>query len=613
MAESIQKEDWERFRALGSVPPSIREIVLRSWVRSLDSVGLQGLKRAPLVADEELRAIRRRNVRLLRAAQDAVGRAGYMLDGAGAMLLLCDRAGMVLDAAGDTRIRSRGEENHLHPGGLWDEGAIGTNAIGTALHLGKAVSIAGVEHFCEAIQRWSCAAAPVRDPLTGGILGAVDISAPSDENLRQGAALSVSLAMQIEEALRRLGLQEHQILIDRLLSRRNRGGEELLLLDRYGNRIWASESFGRLAERFDAGQRMIEEFAAGSSAGGEGDPRALAGRMREVLPEADVNLISENGEPLGLMLAFAAPRPRGGAVRAELAAIAETGPTMAAICAEALELVESGVPLLIKGAAGSGKETLARALHGAGPLARLPLAVVDCGLMDAESLRGGAGGLPGAVGGTLAQLAETGGTLVLDELSETPAAVQALLAQALAHLRREAGAPVQFISLSSVPLSERVATGALRADLHFRLSGAILRLPALAERRGDLEQLVKRFSEIYSDRRKGSALRFTPAAMLRLQAHDWPGNLRELRNMIEALSATSFSRLVDVTDLPQGIAHGSGKMREDTLRDRERAEILNAVAQCGGNMTETARRLGISRSTLYLKLEQYGVPRGRRH
>ena len=97
MAESIQKEDWERFRALGSVPPSIREIVLRSWVRSLDSVGLQGLKRAPLVADEELRAIRRRNVRLLRAAQDAVGRAGYMLDGAGAMLLLCDRAGMVLD------------------------------------------------------------------------------------------------------------------------------------------------------------------------------------------------------------------------------------------------------------------------------------------------------------------------------------------------------------------------------------------------------------------------------------------------------------------------------------------------------------------------------------
>ena len=72
-------------------------------------------------------------------------------------------------------------------------------------------------------------------------------------------------------------------------------------------------------------------------------------------------------------------------------------------------------------------------------------------------------------------------------------------------------------------------------------------------------------------------------------------------------------KLVDVTDLPQGIAHGPGKMREDTLRDRERAEILNAVAQCGGNMTETARRLGISRSTLYLKLEQYGVPRGRRH
>ncbi|GAN80119.1 sigma-54-dependent Fis family transcriptional regulator [Acidocella aminolytica] len=612
MAESIQKEDWERFRALGSVPPSIREIVLRSWVRSRDSIGLQRLKRAPLVADEELYAIRLHNARLRRAARDAVGRAGYMLDGAGAMLLLCDRAGMVLDATGDASVRSRGEENHLHPGGRWDEGAIGTNAIGTALHLGKPVSITGVEHFCEAIQRWSCAAAPVRDPITGGILGVVDISAPSDENMRQGAALSVSLAMQIEESLRRLGLQEHQFLLDRLLSRRGRGGEELLLLDRYGNRIWASENFNRVEEHFRVGERMLEELAAIALPGDEGNPCALAGRMREALPEADVSLISENGEAFGLMLTFTAARPRGTTVRGDLAAIAETGPTLAAICAEALDLVKSGVPLLIEGRAGSGKETLARALHGAGPLAKLPLEVVDCSLLEAQGLRGGPGGFAGAVGGTLARLAETGGTLVLDEPAETPTGVQALLVQALAHLHREVGMPIQFISLSSVAMSECLAAGALRADLHFRLSGAILRLPSLAERQDDLRQLVKRFSELYLDRRKGCALRFTPTAMLRLQTYSWPGNLRELRNLIEALSATSFSRLIDVADLPHCIVQGMGKAREDTLRDRERAEILNAVAECAGNMTETARRLGISRSTLYLKLEQYGVPRGRR-
>lgn len=611
MAESIQKADWERFRALGSVPPSIREIVLRSWVRSRDSVGLEGLKRAPSVADEELRSIRSRNARLRQAARDAVGRTGYMLDGAGAMLLLCDRAGMVLDATGDARVRARGEENHLHPGGRWDHGAIGTNAIGTALHLGKPVSIAGVEHFCEEIQRWSCAAAPVRDPITGRILGAVDISAPSDETLRQGAALSVSLAMQIEEALRRLGLQEHRILVDRLLSRRGRSGEEMLLLDRYGNRIWTSENFSRAEERLGLGQRVLEDLAGQADHDNDGDPRALVGLMRAALPDAEVDLISERGEPLGVILSFVAARQRAVA-QTDLAAISATGPALAAICAEAAELVRAGVSLLIEGPAGSGKETLARALHGAGPLAQLPLEVVDCSLLDADGLRGGPGGTTGAVGDILARLAETGGTLVLDEPAETPAAVQALLAQALAHLRRAAGAPVQFISLSSVALAERLAAGALRADLHFRLSGAILRLPALAERRGDLGQLTRRFSTVYSDRRKGSALRFTPGAMLRLQTHDWPGNLRELRNLIEALSATSFSRLIDVKDLPQALAQGQRPGREDTLRDRERAEILNAVAECGGKMTEVARRLGISRSTLYLKLEQYGVPRGRR-
>src|SRR5690606_3050321 len=143
------KEDWERFRALGSVPPSIREVVLRSWVRSRGRKEIETLKRAPSVAQDELRAIRNRNQRLRSAAQTAIRRAGYMLNDAGMMLLLCDRGGVVMEAEGDARILSRGQENHLHPGGHWDEDAIGTNAIGTALHLAKPVTISGVEHFCE--------------------------------------------------------------------------------------------------------------------------------------------------------------------------------------------------------------------------------------------------------------------------------------------------------------------------------------------------------------------------------------------------------------------------------------------------------------------------------
>src|SRR5690606_36656830 len=108
MTESIQKEDWERFRALGSVPPSIREIVFRSWVRSRERGEIGSLNRAPTVAQDELHGIRHRNARLRKAAQNAIRRTGYMLEDAGAMLLLCDRRGVVMDATGDSRILSRG-------------------------------------------------------------------------------------------------------------------------------------------------------------------------------------------------------------------------------------------------------------------------------------------------------------------------------------------------------------------------------------------------------------------------------------------------------------------------------------------------------------------------
>lgn len=134
MAESIRKEDWERYRALGSVPPGIREIVLGSWARSRESREMDSLTRTPLVAQDELFFIREGNARLRSAARTTMRRAGGMIGDSGAILLLCEPGCVVMEAAGDARILSRAEENHLHPGGRWEKSAIGTKAIGTTLH-----------------------------------------------------------------------------------------------------------------------------------------------------------------------------------------------------------------------------------------------------------------------------------------------------------------------------------------------------------------------------------------------------------------------------------------------------------------------------------------------
>lgn len=599
MVGTIRKEDWERFRSSGAVPARISDTVLGSWVRSQEQRGIEGLAHAPSVAADELFAIRDRNARLRQAAQGAIRHMGQALRENGAMLLLTDPQGVVMEAVGDPRVLSRGEENHLFPGGYWHERAIGTNAIGTALHVGQPVTITGAEHFCEAIQRWFCAAAPVRDPRSGEVLGVVDISGPADQAFAPVAAMAVSLALQIEEALRSAGLEEHHRLVEALLARRSFGaGDEVVVFDRYGQEVWVNGAGGLPGGR---GARLR------GLAGGQSDARSIAERMRLALPKAGVDLVEEQGEALGVVVTLRksrsrAPAPSDPAVT--LDQIAAVGPKNAAFCATALERLTAGTSLLVEGAPGTGKETLARALHAASPLAARCFELVDCSRLSADALR--ADPLEGS---GLADMAAVGGTLCLDEPGETPPAVQRPLAHLLADLS-EGPVPLQVVALSSASLAERVTRGLLHRDLFARLAGEIVRLPDLAGRPAEIEALSRRFAELAAQEARVAPLRFTRGTRQALASYGWPGNRRELRNVVELLSANSTGRLIDVADLPPAIAAASADHRGDRLREREREEILKVVAETGGNLAAAARRLGIARSTLYLKLDQYGVSRG---
>lgn len=277
---------------------------------------------------------------------------------------------------------------------------------------------------------------------------------------------------------------------------------------------------------------------------------------------------------------------------------------------------EVDLPLTIVGETGSGKEVVAQAIHSASPRANAPFAVVDCaalaaGLLEAELF----GVAPGAFTGAVARPGRfelaAGGTVVLDEVADIPLDLQAKFLRVLeeGEVRRVgAEAPlavdIRWLATSRLPLADHVRAGALRADLRFRLEGAVLEVPPLRHRRADLLPLIDHFLEPL--RLRGRApVRFSAAALDQLRRYPWPGNVRELAHLIARLSALYAGELVTPNRLPSEVS--SGDTATVTLEDMEREALASALAATGGVKSRAAELLGVPRRTLYDKLRRHGL------
>ncbi|MGI9499011.1 MAG: GAF domain-containing protein, partial [Geminicoccaceae bacterium] len=219
--ETLTMQAWEQFLTgmndHGHL--SVRHMIERSWSRSASSGVDARASATPLVADDDqLHQNRRQNRHLLAAADQTFQHAANLLEETSAMVVLTDREGVILDTRGDNRTLDAGHDIKLEPGGNWNEDVVGTNGIGTALSTGEPVFVHAAEHFCEGIKAWTCAGAPIRDPLDRSIVGLIDISGPPEIFLRHNFALSVLAAEQIELALGEQARAERLRLLEACLS-----------------------------------------------------------------------------------------------------------------------------------------------------------------------------------------------------------------------------------------------------------------------------------------------------------------------------------------------------------------------------------------------------------
>lgn len=622
----------------------VRDEIVKSWQRSLN-MGVDASKQQSrkVEAEDDLHEIRRKNLALRRAAKAALARLEPHLADAKAVLLLTDKQGVIIDAIGDPSVLDEGQDIHLEVGGIWNEDAIGTNGIGTAIKTGKPTYVHGAEHFCQGVQSWTCAGAPIFDPFDRSIIGVVDLSGPPRIFRRHNVALVMAAAREIEIALAEQQHEERTLLLEAFLnSNKSHHDNSVLLLDKVGRILFRrglDDKIYQARPELAVGRHLLPLTAQMTDM----DIRAALPPELEtdgierlefggLLRGAALFLKQNRNTPAPRLDATVRIKPRANVDEEEIVIVGAT-PKML----EALELAKraaaADVTVLIQGETGVGKEQFARLVHSRLPRENAPYVTVNCAaiskdLIGAELFGHVEGAFTGAVRGGKAGKFEqaNGGVLCLDEIGDMPIELQPYLLRALEqkavyrigdNLRRSVN--VQLVAMTNRNLRNDVEAGRFRRDLFYRIGIVVIEVPPLRERSSDIPLLLEHFNDAFSKRFGRERLTFSPMILEPLCAYRWPGNVRELRNMVERLYLLKPDTNVSLNDLPEeifepadslGLASCVGIPETGVnLEDVEAMTIRRAMQAEGGNLTRVAEKLGISRPTLYRKIKQYDIPR----
>ena len=295
---------------------------------------------------------------------------------------------------------------------------------------------------------------------------------------------------------------------------------------------------------------------------------------------------------------------------------------------EAVNLAErvssTDANVLITGESGVGKDLLASFIHSKSRRATQPFVKIDCAtlpgeLLEAELFGYERGAFTGALEAKAGRLeAAQKGTIVLDEIAHLSTDAQAKLLRVIETRqferlggRRMIKLDARLLALTNVDLDEAVKAGRFREDLFYRLNVIHIRVPPLRERKDDLSRLIEHFLKHYAAKHGRNVQRVSPEARTILEAYDYPGNARELANIVERAVIVAEEKRIEQHDLAAGVKAAVSaqqqKAKPQSLAQLEAAYIAQTLVATGGNKSECARILGISRKNLYEKLARYGL------
>jgi len=643
----------EAFFNRGEAPHGLLErTLLRSWERcrlaGLDANAFS--QHNELIEAAHLAQAHEQYRTLIAHARSIMEHVHEQIRYSGSVVILANEDGLLLHSAGDAEFVDRAGQVALQPGACWKEMQRGTNGIGTALAERCAVEVVGAEHFLERNNFLTCSAAPLLDPQ-GNIIGVLNISSDARAYQRHTLGLVRMSANLVEkrlfesefsrellvcfhhrpEYIGSLGEGVAAVAQDGRILAINTAGLDILGLRRdEATRCHCSmlfeASLGTLIDRARHDAQAISSFTLLNG-------HQLYVRLRGQIPQQAIA-----PRTVGSGTARSGGRPQSHAESAPPALTLDslaTGDARLQLAIDrARRVLGRDIPILIQGESGAGKEMFAKAIHNSGPNSTAPFIALNCAaipenLIESELFGYQGGAFTGArKEGAVGKIQQAhGGTLFLDEIGDMPLSLQARLLRVLQERcvtplggSRTVSVDISLVCATHRRLKEEVASRRFREDLYYRINGLSVSLPALRERT-DLRRLV----EILVHTEAGDrVVNVSEIAQLAFERYPWPGNIRQLNNVIRVAIALLDDNEDTITEahLPEelleelpiiavsgagpaaGIAQAAPATENDSasLEEIERRAVLRTLDALGGNISAAARMLGVSRNTLYRKL-----------
>lgn len=614
----------------------LRPVIRKSWQRCYRLHIDPSLQKIPLVLPAEKLEWEQERADLISVAAPVFETISTALETERFLLGVSDRQGRLLHLNGHAALLQQARAMNAVPGGTLAEEQVGTTIASIVLVQGHADYVLWSEYYCQVFHQWASLGAPLHHPLTHEVIGVAMIGGKEPNRFYTKETLE-RLVQRLEQLLHHEELRRRVALLDayhRLVLRHPQ--DIVLALDSRGHICGASSLAAQLVDTphtlLDTSLLRVpglhvQGFRPVSPIDGEESYEFLVtAAERDLIFRATAIPVQGQRQPVGTVVIFPYPRPprhsralippSSWRVRYTFADLIGKAPAFQECLDLAHQAAQHDFPVLLLGESGSGKELLAQAIHSVSARRHGPFVAVNCGaandeLLAAELFGYVEGAFTGAAkGGRTGKLELAhGGTLLLDEIDAMSPKMQVSLLRVLEEgriIRVGAEHPVavdiRVLAASNEDLQMAITQKRFRLDLYHRLCALLIQVPSLRERTNDILVL----SHHLLAQLGFSGLRLSNDALALLKRYHWPGNVRELRNVLLRSAQKATGTLITPQDITAAVTTLS-PTPTGSLRASEQELILRALADTHGNMQQAAARLGVHQSTLYRKLNRYGL------